>query len=46
MITVKQATLNDQESWDSYVKSHALHTPYHFFAWQQAVEKAYGHQGY
>jgi len=46
MITVKQATLNDQASWDSYVNSHALHTPYHFFAWQQAVEKAYGHQGY
>lgn len=30
--------------WDAYVSSHPLATPYHRFAWQQAVEKAYGHE--
>lgn len=46
MITVRQATLKDQSRWDAYVGKHKQHTPYHLFAWQQAVEKAYGHQGY
>lgn len=46
MITVRQANIQDQANWDAYVNQHPEHTPYHFFAWQQAVEKAYGHQGY
>jgi len=46
MITVRQAAVEDKASWDTYVKNHKQHTPYHFFAWQQAIEKSYGHQGY
>ncbi len=36
----------DEESkslWDSYVQTHSDHSPYHMFAWLQAVHQAYGH---
>ena len=29
--------------WDSYVQKHPDHSPYHMFAWPQAVNKAYKH---
>ena len=33
----------DQQRWDDYVVNSALTTPYHRFAWLQAVESAYGY---
>ncbi len=29
--------------WDSYVQAHPDHSPYHMFAWLQAVHQAYKH---
>ena len=29
--------------WDSYVQTHPDHSPYHMFAWLQAVNQAYKH---
>ncbi|NQY35792.1 MAG: FemAB family PEP-CTERM system-associated protein [Alteromonadaceae bacterium] len=43
MIDIRTATELDQTSWDEYVNQHNEHTPYHLFAWQQAVTSAYKH---
>ena len=42
MIEVKQISENDQATWDDYVNSSDKTTPYHRFAWGQAVEHSYG----
>ena len=44
MLSIRPATPNDREYWDNYVKKHQQSTPYHLFAWQQAVHSAYGHK--
>ncbi len=46
IIKVILATENNQTLWDSYVLRHKDSTPYHLYAWKQAVESAYGHKGY
>lgn len=43
---VTLATDADQSLWDNYVLNHKDATPYHLFAWKQAVMVAYGHTGY
>lgn len=43
-IHITSASADMQSRWDAYVSAHPLATPYHRFAWQQAVEKAYGHE--
>lgn len=45
-IIISKAELIDKERWDSYVERHPDASPYHLFAWKEAVEKAYGHEGY
>ena len=40
--TVRLASAKNHLQWDSYVLSHDAASPYHLFAWQGAVEKAYG----
>jgi FemAB-related protein (PEP-CTERM system-associated) len=42
MIDVKQLTRSDQQIWDDYVNTSTKTTPYHRFAWGQAVERSYG----
>ncbi len=46
MTTIRIAGKNDQTAWDEYVLSHADSSPYHLFAWKNAVEEAYGHKTY
>lgn len=36
----------DQTRWDDYVLSHPEASPYHLFAWKQAIETTYGHRCY
>ncbi len=40
------ASENDKALWDNYVIEHKDASPYHLYAWKQAVEAAYGHKGY
>jgi FemAB-related protein (PEP-CTERM system-associated) len=42
-LTVNVATIADKLRWDAYVDNHPDSTPYHRFAWQEAVQSAYGH---
>jgi FemAB-related protein (PEP-CTERM system-associated) len=44
--TVRPAETSDQDKWDIYVAAHPDASPYHLFAWKNAVEEAYGHKGY
>jgi FemAB-related protein (PEP-CTERM system-associated) len=44
MLTVRQATPQDQQSWDNYIHQHPQATPYHLFAWGQSVLEAYHYQ--
>ena len=46
MPTIKIADVHDKKRWDEYVISHADAGPYHFFAWKEAVESAYGHRAF
>ncbi len=39
---IRQASQADASQWDSYVHQHPQATPYHLFAWSQAVKNAYG----
>ena len=40
----RPATEQDRQGWDRYVDAHASGSPYHLWAWGQAVESAYGHR--
>lgn len=44
-ITIRSASDKDREQWDRYVEQHADASPYHLYAWKQAVEQAYGFSG-
>jgi FemAB-related protein (PEP-CTERM system-associated) len=46
MFSIRLASENDQEKWDSYVSQNPDAGPYHWFGWKTAVEKGYGHKGY
>jgi len=43
MIKIRQATQADESSWNNYVTQHDNHSPYHLFAWKNAVSEAYHH---
>lgn len=43
MLNVRPAAAGDKEAWDGFARSHSGATPYHLFAWKEAVEQAYGH---
>lgn len=45
-MNIRLADHKDKTAWDDFVLSHAGASPYHCFAWREAVEEAYGHQGY
>jgi FemAB-related protein (PEP-CTERM system-associated) len=42
MTIVTKLNRNDRHIWDQYVNACAKTTPYHRFAWGQAIEKSYG----
>lgn len=44
MLTIRTATSSDRDCWDNYTQNHHECTPYHLFAWQEAVLAAYGHK--
>ncbi len=46
MILIKQATNSDESRWNSYVIQHENHSPYHLFAWKNAVIDAYAHNAH
>jgi FemAB-related protein (PEP-CTERM system-associated) len=46
MFSVRQATDLDQQRWDHYVLQHEAGGPYQLFAWQRAVNCAYGYSSY
>ena len=35
----------DKKAWDAYINSHPNAAPYSLYAWKEAVEEAYGHNG-
>lgn len=41
---IRRATAADMQRWDAFVAAHKEGTPYQFWAWQEAVEKAYGYR--
>jgi len=45
-IEIRYATPGDSVTWDSYVLCHRDASPYHLFAWKEAVERAYGFKAY
>jgi len=44
--TIRLAQKSDQGAWDAYVNNHTEASPYHLWAWGEAVADAYNHQGY
>lgn len=40
---IRQSLPKDSNRWDTYVQNHPEGSPYHLWAWKEAVEKAYGH---
>lgn len=46
MLTLRLATDSDRLKWDSFVSQNPEASPYHWYGWKIAVEKAYGHKGY
>ena len=42
--TIRLATPEDKQAWDTYVYNHRDANPYQLFAWGEAVETAYGHK--
>jgi FemAB-related protein (PEP-CTERM system-associated) len=46
MTSIRIAESQDRNAWDHYVSGHARGLAYHYFAWKEAVEIAYGFQGY
>jgi FemAB-related protein (PEP-CTERM system-associated) len=44
MMRIRLAAEEDRERWDAFVAAHKEGTPYQFWAWQEAVRKAYGYK--
>jgi len=42
---IRTARSKDKSAWDAYVDSYPNAAPYSLFAWKNAVEEAYGHEG-
>ncbi len=45
-ISIESISQDKQAQWDSYVSKHQNFSPYHLFAWGQAVERAYRHKAF
>jgi FemAB-related protein (PEP-CTERM system-associated) len=45
-LKIRAIDSNDRKNWDRYVLTHPNSSPYHLYAWQLAVNKAYGHRAY
>ncbi len=45
-MNIRLATEADQAAWDDYVDQHPQGLAYHYYAWRQAVEQAYRHEGH
>lgn len=43
---IRPAIEADKEVWDAYVDQHPQGLAYHYYAWRQAVEHAYRHDGH
>lgn len=43
---INKAIETDRLKWDNYALSHSDATPYHLWAWKEAVEAAYGHKAH
>lgn len=43
---IRPATEADKTAWDNYVDQHPQGLAYHYYAWRQAVEQAYRHNGH
>ena len=41
---IKTASKTDKGKWDAFVKNHPEGSPFHLFAWHDAVVKAFGHK--
>lgn len=46
MLKISELTINDELSWDEYVKNSPDSTPYHLSGWKRIVEKSFGHKPY
>ena len=46
MVQVRLARKQDNNRWDDFVRLHPEATPYHLFAWKEAVENAYKHESH
>lgn len=44
--SIRLAAQSDSRIWDDYILAHHAATPYHLFAWKEAVEGAYGFKSY
>ncbi len=44
MAQIRLGVPGDKKKWDDFVRNHPEATPYHLFAWKEAVEKAYRHR--
>lgn len=45
-MNIRLAGNRDKAAWDTFVLTNEGASPYHCFAWREAVEKAYKHKGY
>ena len=45
-MNIRLAEYKDKLVWDAFVSQREDASPYHRFAWREAVEKSYGHQGH
>ena len=43
---IKPASNEDKERWDAFVRNHPEGSPFHLFAWHDAVVKSFGHRSY
>ncbi len=44
-MNVRFAGQQDKRAWDAYINRHPNAAPYSLYAWKEAVEEAYGHNG-
>ena len=45
-MNIRLAGNTDAAQWDAFVERHPDASPYHLWAWKEAVERAYSHKGY
>ena len=45
-MNIRLADKTDAPRWNAFVEHHQQATPYHLWAWREAIEAAYSHQGY